>query len=325
MNTHALLHAYVLDGLGSARALTFEEIPNQLSDNESLWLHWAMHHEDTKKWLYQHSPLNEFDCDILLDENMRPRLIQRNEEEILVFLRTINNPALNADSDLLPLRLCLLPDCLISLRDARTGFAEQLIEAFKAGKGPKNANELLLFFANASTDNIEEKINQLVDFVDEQEEKIDTDAGFVINHKEMIEARRAAANLRKILAPERDMFTQLAQKQDAWYSLGLIRHWSELSNNLTRFVEELELSRERVGFILETERRQREERTGRIMFYLTVITGFFLPLSFFTGLLGINVGGIPLAENSYGFFIVCALLLGVMVIQLVLLRWLRWL
>ncbi len=67
------------------------------------------------------------------------------------------------------------------------------------------------------------------------------------------------------------------------------------------------------------------ERMGRTMYLLGIITGFFLPLSFLTGLLGINVGGIPGAEQSYSFALVCLLMVILSTGQWWLFRRLRWL
>lgn len=39
------------------------------------------------------------------------------------------------------------------------------------------------------------------------------------------------------------------------------------------------------------------------MYALTLVATLFLPLGFLTGLLGINVGGIPGAQNQYGFLV----------------------
>jgi len=50
-----------------------------------------------------------------------------------------------------------------------------------------------------------------------------------------------------------------------------------------------------------------------------------LPLGFLTGLLGINVGGIPGAETPWAFWAVCAGSAVIIVVELVLLRRLRWL
>lgn len=324
MSTPALLYAFLLDGTGSARALTQEQIPTQLAENETLWLHWSMFAAETRTWLSQHPNLVEFDCDVLLEENARPRLLQRNPNLALLFLRTIEFSKAHIASELMSLRLCLMPQCLISLREENTGFAQQLANAFAQGSGPKNLSELVFFFAEAVTENINEKVNQFAEFIDDQEDRVDIDPSYTSDHQQMLGVRRTTANLRRILSPQRDIFSSLATSRDSWYSHKLTRHWTELANNLVRALEELELARERTNFILEAERRKREEKMGNVIFWLTLITGFFLPLSFFTGLLGINVAGIPLAENQHGFLIVCLLLGSVVVGQFFLLRWLRW-
>jgi zinc transporter len=64
---------------------------------------------------------------------------------------------------------------------------------------------------------------------------------------------------------------------------------------------------------------------NRTMYHLTVVASIMLPLGFLTGLLGINVGGIPGSENPWGFAAVCAILAAVVAVQVVLFRRLRWL
>ncbi|MNG33338.1 Zinc transport protein ZntB [compost metagenome] len=61
------------------------------------------------------------------------------------------------------------------------------------------------------------------------------------------------------------------------------------------------------------------------MYMLGIVTGFFMPMSFVTGLFGINVGGIPGAEHPYGFLVTCALIAGMAVFQWWLFRRMRWL
>ena len=45
------------------------------------------------------------------------------------------------------------------------------------------------------------------------------------------------------------------------------------------------------------------------MYLSTLVATVIMPLAFITGLLGINVGGIPGANNPWSFVIVCVLLL----------------
>ena len=44
------------------------------------------------------------------------------------------------------------------------------------------------------------------------------------------------------------------------------------------------------------------------MYVLSLVAGIFLPLGLLTGLLGINVGGMPGEGNAWAFAIVCIVL-----------------
>ena len=52
------------------------------------------------------------------------------------------------------------------------------------------------------------------------------------------------------------------------------------------------------------------EDNNRSLFVLTIVTVLALPINILAGLFGMNVGGIPLAENKHGFWVVVSLVLG---------------
>lgn len=58
---------------------------------------------------------------------------------------------------------------------------------------------------------------------------------------------------------------------------------------------------------------------------LSIVAGIFLPLSFVTGLLGINVGSIPGGDTPFGFPTVGLLLIAVGLMEYLVFRRLRWL
>ena len=60
-------------------------------------------------------------------------------------------------------------------------------------------------------------------------------------------------------------------------------------------------------------------------YMLTVVAGIFLPLGFLTGLLGINVGGMPGVDDPRAFWEVVFLCAAVLAGLLILFRRLRWL
>lgn len=323
--SHGLLHAFVLDGCGSAQAIGFSELEHlQLTEQQSVWLHWERSHLLTEQWLRESSGLSEFSRELLLEENTRPRLLRLDNQELLVFLRAINlNPQAEPE-DMVSLRIFANAKHIYSLRQRPVQITNDLLRAFEKGQGPKNTSEVLLFLAQSLTDRVEHVVSDLGDTVDQEEARTDSDELYIPSPLGMLRARRTAANLRRFLAPQRDVFLALTRTQESWFLVDDAMYWNELSNRLTLHLEELELTRERVGLILETEHRRRNERMGRTMYLLAVITGFFLPLTFVTGLLGVNVGGIPWAEQPYGFIASCLILAALAFGQWLFFRWLRW-
>ena len=317
----ALVHAFVLDGLGGARSLELEQLDElQLTEQESLWLHWDRGHPQTRLWLREHSGLSEFSCDLLLEENTRPRLLGLPDQEFLLFLRGVNlNPGAEPE-DMVSVRIFAGSRRVISLRQRPLRATEELIALLEQGHGPRNGSELVQELAYYLTEKVESLIDGLSDLLDGQEDSLDTDARFMPDHGQVLQARRRAAGLRRFLAPQREIFAQLVHN-----GFGDSIQWNELNNRLMRYLEELEMIRERVGLVLEAEHRRMNEKMNRAIYLLGVTTVFFLPMSFLTGLLGINVGGIPGAESQHGFLLICSILAGIGALQWWLFRRLRWL
>ncbi|CAD5108798.1 zinc transporter ZntB [Zestomonas carbonaria] len=320
-----LVHAFVLDGRGAARSIARQELDDlQFADGESLWLHWDRSHPQTQDWLRRSSGLSEFSCDLLLEENTRPRLLALPNDELLLFLRGVN---LNPDAepeDMVSVRIFASARCVISLRLRPLRATDELIEALERGIGPKNAAELLLELADRLNNKVEALLTELSEQVDGEEEKVDADERYTPDHGLMLHVRRRAASLRRFLFPQRDIYAQLSRNKLPWFASDDGDYWNELNNRLTRYLEELEMTRERVGLVLESENRRMGERMNRIMYRFSIITAIFLPMSFLTGLLGINVGGIPGSESPYGFLIACMIVGFIAFGQWLLFRRLRW-
>ena len=112
-----LVHALVLDGKGGARSIARTELDDlQLQPEQSLWLHWDRSHPQTRSWLLRESGLSEFSCELLLEENTRPRLLPLADEQLLLFLRGVNlNPGAEPE-DMVSVRIFAQAQRIISLR-----------------------------------------------------------------------------------------------------------------------------------------------------------------------------------------------------------------
>lgn len=323
---HGLVYGYVLDGEGGARRISRNELDVlDLRPQESLWLHWDRSVPQAQRWLREGSGLSAFACDLLLEEATRPRLVPLSRESLLLFLRGVNlNPGA-APEDMVSLRIHADARRVVSLRMRPVKAVASLGEAFERGEGPCNAAQVMRFLADALTDAVDLLVAEVGEQLDELEDALEENDRKVPDRQLLLALRRRAAGLRRYLAPQREIYAQLVRAPLAWFSSEDADYWNELHNRLTRHLEELELTRERVSLLQEAEHRRITERMNRTMYLLGIITGFFMPMSFVTGLLGINVGGIPGAEHPSGFLVTCGLIGCMALFQWWLFRRLRWL
>ena len=94
----------------------------------------------------------------------------------------------------------------------------------------------------------------------------------------------------------------------------------EATERMTRLAEELDAIRDRAQVVQDQILEMRSEAMNRQMLVLSVVAATLLPLGLITGLLGVNVGGIPGSENPWAFWEVCGILVAVSLFQLWLFR-----
>ena len=82
-----------------------------------------------------------------------------------------------------------------------------------------------------------------------------------------------------------------------------------LQDRATWFEHRIQGQLDRVRVLTDREHILAMDDMSTSMYRLSWIATIFLPLTFVTGLLGINVGGIPFSKEASGFWLVCGVLL----------------
>ena len=103
------------------------------------------------------------------------------------------------------------------------------------------------------------------------------------------------------------MGTRWSASVDGSASLDLeaLRQATEEFSLTIRDMSEL---KERIKLLQEEIAAQVSEQTNRSVFTLTMVTVLALPINIVAGLLGMNVGGIPLADHPHGFMVIAGLI-----------------
>jgi zinc transporter len=137
--------------------------------------------------------------------------------------------------------------------------------------------------------------------------------------------RRQSIALRRSIAPQRGVLRALASEPCTWLTGDDRTELREIATRLIGYIQDLDAMRERMVVIDGELTARQNDQMNRSIYRLTLVTVIFLPLTFLTGLLGANVGGIPGGQTEWGFLLFCAVLLFVLLFELILLHGMRWL
>lgn len=318
-----IVHALLLDGAGGAQALDVDEIPARIAAGEPVWVHLEAVHPDTPQWLGQHLPiLDALMIDALVAEETRPRAIE-HDNTILLFLRGVNLNENAEPEDMVSIRMCIGEKFCVSLRRRPLKAVSDIVQRLQRGNGPGAIPDLVNDLAGTLFDRMEPVLSELDERTDNLEELVADKPDAAIRH-EIVSLRKRAIVLRRYLAPQRDAIGRLRTMPHTWLDDRHRRHLYEHYDQLTRFVEDLDAVRERSQIIQDELTTALSDKLNRNLYLLSIVAAIFLPLGFLTGLLGINVGGIPGTDSPYAFGIFSAILVLIVGLQVVIFRKLHW-
>ncbi len=319
----SILFAYGFNGAGGGERLNDTEASRLIKDDQLAWVHLDGSLATTREWLERELDyLDPFIIEALLADETRPRMTKLNDG-ILLILRGVN---LNDDArpeDMVSVRFWVDPHRIISVRRRRLKAVLDLEQLLIEGHGPKNAGEFVHMLVGRLFERMEPALSDLDDRTDDIEGQLLEGAD--VNLRSLIvSVRKQAIQFRRYMSPQRDAIRQLLSTDVSWLTEKHKRQLLESHNLMTRYVEDLDAIRERSQIVKDELANMLADKLNVNMYILSIISATFLPLGFITGLLGINVGGIPLAESGYGFAAVILLLLLVFGAQLFAFKRMKW-
>lgn len=315
--------AVLINPDGSHRHLAPDEAFTANAGEGVIWLHLDRRNEAVLTWLYAHSGIDEIDVEALLSEETRPRAYRpRHHASLLVILRGVNNLPGSDPDDFISIRLWVEKNRVLSFSSRPLAPVADVAAMLGGEYSPVNSAEVLAAIATRMVVGMEPAIDSLRDELDGMEEALD--AGQRINIARLMHVRRRGAALRRFLGPQKDVFLTIDGLHLPWLGITAEEEWREATNTLYRYIEELDGLREGVQILQDGLNQRIAARANRTFFAVSVVAAFFVPLTFTTGLMGMNVGGIPGSQSSYGFVGVIAFLISWSLIQYLVFRRLRW-
>ena len=321
-NKDGLIFAFLIDTNGKGDELDWQGINSWTPSQGLIWLHLDYNHESTLTWLNAESGLDPIVIEALIAEETRPRyaLIDHG---LLITLRGINlNPGA-APEDMVAIRLWFDKNRIISTRRRALPSEIDMKKAIISGQSPISTPEFL-------TDLSYHMIEHMSDIIENISNEVSTLAttlslkNISTTQQKLTDLRKKIISLRRYLAPQRDVMLRLAGDRQLWFETRDRLHLKEIAEIIIRYIEDLDEATAQLNITQEQILSRISDMTNKRMYLLSIIASIFLPLSFVTGLLGINVGGIPGANNPVAFDIVAISLITTAIILFILLKLKKW-
>ncbi len=298
---------FLFDGRGGAVRRTPDDLVQaDVVEGGFAWWHLHLGRPDADAWL-ETSSLDRFVIEALTAPETRPRCTVHGEGVVLN-LRGVNlNPGAEPE-DMVSTRLWIEKSRIVGVWLRPLLAVLDLMGAIQRGQAPSSPGELIAKLALRLADRAEPTIAAFNEQVDELEEAI-LDEAVEISRRKLADVRRVSIVLRRYMFPQRDALATLEVEDLPWLTDRDRSRLREAAERVTRLAEDLDAIRDRAQVVHDQLMERRAEVMNRQMLVLSIAAAIFLPLGLLTGLLGVNVAGIPGTENSWSFWIVCWLLL----------------
>ena len=265
------------------------------------WLHFNLANAATERWLRAHIGSVDAFFDALHEGSRSTRIEYAHDALIAV----VNDVLYEFDfepSQIATLWMYVDERTLVSARLQPLRSIDRLRAAVKNGETFDSSVALL-------THLLRDQADVLVQIVRAATERDSLLVGRVKHSRARLGAlRRVLVRLRRLLAPEPGALFRLLNQPPGWIAQGDVHELRHSTEEFSAVLGDMTAVQERIKLLQEEIAAQVTEETNRSVFVLTMVTVLALPINMIAGLLGMNVGGVPLAEHAHGFWIVVAII-----------------
>lgn len=303
-----LLGAWLVSAEGSAETLNWRNLDETVEDGAWRWLHFHRDGPGTQSWLLDGAvPPNQIAWALMADDT-RPRYTEIDGTGLL-FLRGVNLNEGAEPEDMVSLRMSIDTRTVITVGLRRLRSIDDLIADFMAGDAPRTPG----LFVERVIRTLRQRAEPVVDELEEviARHELDalrqTGAPTAEMRNAFTDARQDAVILRRYMVPQAEALRTILRHDPPWLHAAEALEDEAASHD--RIVEDLDSVRERAAVLRDEMGARLAERMNETMLALSIVSVVFLPITFVTGLFGMNVAGLPLTEVPWGFWAVCGFML----------------
>lgn len=310
-----LIWGYIFSPEGPARPVTSEDAIQWLqagrdADNpQFLWLHVNLSNAASEKWMRRHAIVPEEFYEAL-HEGSRSTRIELVEGTLIAVVNDVLHDFTFDPSDISTLWVHVAEHVVVSARNKPLQSVERLRQCIQGGDSVRSTVELLVHLLRDQAEILVHIVRKTVAQVDDIEDALLAER---LNHRraKLGALRRLLVRLQRLLAPEPAALFRLLQRPPLWVTDTDLQELRQSTEEFSVVLNDMAALQERIKLLQEEIAARVDEENGQSLYLLTTMTVLALPVNITAGLLGMNVGGIPMATDSGGFWTIVAVAVSV--------------
>ena len=304
-DTSGLVWGFAIDHGGHAAPIRAEQAVAWIAEtpsSQTLWLHFNLSNAASERWLRAHAGLPDAFYETLHQGSRSTRIEVADDGLVAVVNDVLHNFSVDA-GEISTLWVHVSANVVISARRKPLASIERLRLAVQQGAPIQSSLDLLVHLLNDQADVLVNIVRDAVLRIDATEDQLL--AGRLTHRRvELGTLRRVLVRLQRLLAPEPAAMFRLLQRPPGWVTPDARQALRQSTEEFTVVLNDLASLQERIKLLQEEIAARVNEDNNRSLFLLTIVTVMALPINLIAGLMGMNVGGLPLATHPHGFWIV---------------------
>jgi len=309
-DSYGLICGFHFGASGSGQAIecqqALELLASSAPESGFIWLHFNLAHTAAERWIRDNLRLSEVFHESLRDGSKSTR-VELDDDTLVAVVNDVHYDFSFEPSDISTMWLSVGPKLVVSARLKPLRSIDRLRDAVKKGAPMRSSVELLVHLMHDQGDVLINIVRATTTKVDDIEDHL-LAGRLETKRANLGSLRRLLVRLQRLLAPEPAALFRLLKLPPEWIGEEDLDDLRQSTEEFNVALSDMAALQERIKLLQEEIAGRVAEANSRSLFVLTIVTVLALPINIIAGLLGMNVGGIPLAEHSFGFWIVVAII-----------------
>ncbi len=321
------LVAYGPDSIEERQVDTLDEAISLCNGSGSVWLNIdGIHDIELIGRLGQHFGIHPLTQEDILNTAHRPKF-EEFEQYAYIVLKMLHYDS--ADNRVLTeqVSLILTEKVLISLQESQGDVFEPVRARLRKGRGRiRKAGSDYLAYAliDAIVDQYFAILEQIGTQIEEIENETLTDPTVTVL-KRIHEMKREILYLRKQVWPLREIVGVMAKEEPALIQNDTMIFLRDVHDHTIQIMETIESQRDILAGLLDLYMTGISNKMNEVMKVLTIMATIFIPITFIAGVYGMNFRHMPELEWPWGYGLVWAVMVAVVIAMVIYFKNKKWL